>query len=492
MSSALARLSEFSAAIDRSPIRLWGGSPVKPHAFVMGLLFALALGVGTLLLPGDSERIAMLERDGKTGEALHILESQFEAGDRRQRTLFLLQSLYETAGNLPRLRQTLELLVGLRPRDTALQRQLGLFYKNTQDEPAYLRSLGQQIDVRYSEPACRELTGLLRRSGQFREELAALQKCRQKGYRKTEDMVRLASLLAAEGDLVQASLLLRGVDDLRRLKTDKERQQLFTVLLENDQPKEAQRRAVRWVRGSKDDGLALQLIGQLVADNKHDLAIELARETSVPGDSVFLSVAEVMVERAQMVAAQAILRGWLEKATALEPPVLSRFIVTALDAGDPDLALNAAQRLGLQKLPPETVALLARGLDAAGRRIDGDSLRASLKRAPGDPLLQPGTQASTGKGMGRFAWGNRTANLDAWRTALWRRLQDENAAKPVKSVLIPAPILKPSRSARDLMALKQSRKLKAMRNRFRAPVGGTNKQPVSSSPIPQPFSINGQ
>jgi hypothetical protein len=486
MSSAVDRVVDFSARLDRLPGRVWAVSPVRAHALVMGLLFTAALGVGYVLLPGDSERIAMLERDGKTREALDILEGQFAAGDRRQRTLYQLQSLYETAGDLPRTRKTLELLVAVRPRDSALQRQLGTFYKQTQDEPAYVRSLIQQIDLRYSEAACRELIGLLRRSGQSSEEQASLQKCRQKGYRKTEDMVRLASLLAADSDLVQASVLLRGVDDLRRLKSDKERQQLFTILLENDQPKEAQRRAVRWVKGSKDDTLALQLIGQLVADNKHDLAIELARETSVPGDSVFLSVAEVMVERAQLVAAQAILRGWLDKATALEPPVLSRFIVTALDAGAPDLALTAAQRIGLQRLQPETVALLARGLDAAGRRVDGDTLRASLKRDPGDPLLQPGASVGVGKGLGRFAWGQRTANLDAWRTALWGRLVEENTVKPVAVGPVPVPVLKPNRSAKDLKALRQSRNLKALRNRFKA----QQKQPVPTSPFPSPFNSN--
>ena len=76
-------------------------------------------------------------------------------------------------------------------------------------------------------------------------------------------MVRLASLLAVDGDTKEASLLLRAVDDLRRLKSDRERLQLFELLIENDQPGEAQRRASRWVKTNKDDGFALTLISEL-------------------------------------------------------------------------------------------------------------------------------------------------------------------------------------------------------------------------------------
>lgn len=450
-------------------------SPIRAHVFVMALMFVSAVIAGMVLLPGDSERIAMLERDGKTAEARQILEARFRAGDQRQHTLFQLQSLYEQSGDLAKTRQMLELLAKLRPRDLALQRQLGLFYKQTQAEPAYIRSLLTQIDLRYNENSCREVIGLLRRSGAFGEEQAVLQKCRQKGYRRPDDMIRLASLMASDGDTREASVLLRAVDDLRRLKSDRERLQLFHLLIENDQPGEAQRRATRWVKASKDDGFALTLISSLVADNRHDLAIELARETSVPGDSVFLSIGEVMVERNQTPAAQAILRGWLDKAGAMEPSVAARFITAALGASDPDLAMAGAQKIGFSKLPPESAAELARGLEQAGRRVDADALRSQLRQLQGDAAFGADDHL---EGRPRGPSGLKIANLEGWRSSLWKRLREEN--KPLV-VAAPAttPLLKGTRTARDLAALKRARKAKAYRGRFPAgkPKPNTTPQP---------------
>ncbi len=476
MNSAGNSLGQTGARIASVPVQRVRAPSLKPHALVMGLLFLAALGVAYMLLPGDSERIAMLERDGKSREALSILQGRFAGGDRSQRTLFQLQALYESAGDLPRARQTLEQLAQSRPRDLAIQRQLGAFYKQTQDEPAYVAALQQQIELRYSETACREIIGLHRRAGQYGAEQAALQMCRQKGYRKTDDMVRLASLLAADGDVAQASILLRSVDDLRRLISNKERLQLFSILIENNQPKEAQRRATRWVRGSKDDTLALTLIADLVADSKHDLAIELARETSVPGDSVFLSVAEVMVERQQHVAAQAILRGWLEKATTQDPAVMSRFVECAIDVDDPDLALNGAKRVGLQGLPNDTKIALAQALDRVGRRKDGDTIRVSLKAGP-KLAVQPGAGAVLAKAGGRFTWGSGATNLDDWRTSLWRRLIEENSIKTNVALGNALVANKLGRTPNALKTLKRSRRVAALRQRVKPNAAIAKQQP---------------
>lgn len=451
-------------------------SPLRAHVFVMSLLFGAALAVAYILLPGDGERIAMLERDGKTREARLILEGTFNAGDRRQRTLFQLEGLYEQSGNLPKTRQMLELLGALRPRDGAVQRQLGQFYRQTQDEKAYVRSLIQQIELRYSEAACREVVGLLRRQGAWGEEQAMLQRCRQKGYRRPDDMIRFASLLAADGDMKEASLLLRSVDDLRKLKTERERLQLFQILLDLDQPGEAQRRAVRWVKGSKDDAFTLTLIGTLVTESRFDAAIELARETSVPGDGVFLSIAEVMVERNQMQAARAILRGWLDKATAFDASVIVRFVRAAVASGDLDVALRAAQKIGLVTLPADATVQLARALAADGRKLDADALMATIDPASAERVATP--DRKTGR-FSRSGAVTRIANLEVWRRDLWTRLREQN--RPVAAVAVPPGAAKSLRE-KQLTALKRARKLAADRAKFggnKGKPGGTGNPPFN-------------
>ena len=226
---------------------------IEPHSIVMTVLFIGALITGYAMLPGINERIAMLERDGKNAQALGILERRFADGDRRPRTLYQLVGLYEQFGNLPRLKETLEALSEARPRDAQVRRRLAQFYATTQDNARYLAALESEVQMRYSESACRELIGLHRMWGDYAREQSAIVQCRQKGYRRAEDIVRLAELLAADGDYAQASQLLRNVDDLKRLKSDRERLRLFAMLVDADQPQEALRRAVRWAIGQIDD-----------------------------------------------------------------------------------------------------------------------------------------------------------------------------------------------------------------------------------------------
>ena len=66
---------------------------LKPHILVMGAVFAGALAVGYLVLPGDGERIAALERDGRNRQALQILEQRFAQGDRSHRPRFGMNGL---------------------------------------------------------------------------------------------------------------------------------------------------------------------------------------------------------------------------------------------------------------------------------------------------------------------------------------------------------------------------------------------------------------
>jgi hypothetical protein len=408
------------------------GTPVprvSAHLIIMSALFLGALGVGYGMLPGRDERIDMLDRDGKTTSALAVLEKSFKAGDRRARTLYQLEGFYENFGQLDKSEETLALLAERSPRDVNVQRRLAAFYKQTQNEDAYVRTLRLQIDTKYEEKACRELIGIHRRQGQYAEEQAALQLCRQKGYRKPEDLVRLAALLATDGDLAQASTLLRSVDDLRRLKNERERLQLFDALLVTDQPREALRRATRWLRGARDSGFALTLIDVLATDKRHDLGIELAKEIGSPGDSVSLTIAELMLGRGQGVAARSYLRGWIEKVRFDGPEMVGRFIVAALDAEDPDNALAGARKYGLANVPQRDLVALAEALAVVGNQADFDAVKAVIQPdvLAGNPLLGAAVALQRG---GRDVTQQliekvQVDELDEWRLSLWARLMDK-------------------------------------------------------------------
>lgn len=412
----------------------------KAHHLVMNVLFLGALAVGCLMLPGVGERVAMLERDGRSSEALALLEARFAAGDRRQRTLHELVGLYEMFGDLANARRTLEMLVGLRPRDDALARRLVQFYRDTNDEAALIGALRASVGARYSEAGCRELVALLRRRGDYNSEREAIEACRQKGYRRSDDLVRLASLLAADGDAPQAAAVLRGADDLRRLNGADERLQLLAILMQVGQPREAARRAVRWLKAQRSDALALEIVDLMVDQSRYDLAIEVVREVASAGDALSLSVAELLLEQDNKVAAAAYLRGWLAQSHDLDAPTIGRFIEAALDAGEPETAYNGADRFGLHRVAEADLVSLAEALAAVGLRGPFERVRVALAaEAFGtQPLLVAAAAVNGGMTDTTIQLLDDLPHdrLEGWRHALWAQLMREAGRQPApESVL---------------------------------------------------------
>ena len=401
---------------------------IKPHLVVMIAIFAGALAVGYMILPGVNERIAALERDGKNRDALKLLEQLFQRGDRSPRTLFQLQNLYEHFGELDEARRTLEMLAALRPRDAQVQRRLAQLYKLTHNEAGYMEAMRRQLATRYSEPVCKELIGIYRRSGDYATEQAMISECRQRGYRRPDDVIRLAYLVAADGRLAEASDLLKSVDDRRRLKVDRDRLMFFTALLEAGEADEAQKRALRWLKGSKDDSFVLLLIDNLAKENRHDLAIDLARAVGTPGDGVSLAVAELMLVRDQIVAARAYLKGWLDTARIRDADVARRFVAAALDAEDPELAFRGGEAFGLARIGQDHLVALAEALSAVGQVAAFQKVRAEIDPATlsDNPLLAAAIEADRGAREPARQLLSRVQvdSLDEWRLALWAKLME--------------------------------------------------------------------
>lgn len=441
-----AAASGVNAAGDRGSNRRRPISAVpwfRPHLAIMSVVFLGALAIGYLVLPGQNERIAALQRDGKNREALHLLEQLFKQGDRSQRTLFQLQHLYEHFGDLEMARRTLEMLAGARPRDLQVQRQLAQFYKLTQNEAGYVAALKRQLDARYSEPACKELIGIHRRNGRFAEEQAALSDCRQRGYRRTDDVIRLAYLVAADGQIAEASSILRSVDDRRRLKVDRDRLMFFTALVEAGQAVEAQKRALRWLKASRDDALVLLLIDHLAKDGKYELAIDLARQVGAPGDGVSLAVGELLLDQEQSLAARSYLKGWMDIAKIRDVEIAQRFVAAALDAEDPELAFRGAASFGLAKIGQGELVQLAEALSAVGRTADFQSVREAINPATlqDNPLLAAAVELDRGAPEPARELLSRVQvdTLDEWRLALWARLM-ETAGRRTPALPQPAPV----------------------------------------------------
>ena len=425
-------------------VRSLGGALVStsPHLIVMAVLFVAAAVVAWLVLPGEDERIAALERDGQMQRARQMLEARFAGGDRRPRTLYQLQRLYEFYGDRDRARQVLELLASQRPRDAFVQRQLAFLYKQTQDEPAYIGALQAQLRLRYSEPACRELIGILRRDNRYGDEQQAILTCRGQGYRRVEDLIRLAYLQAADGNLKDAAQALSAVDDRRWLKESRERLMLFSSLVETGQQGEAVRRGVRWLKGQPDTDLALEMIYKFSEAGQNDLGIRLARDVGTAGDSVSLAVGEIMVDQTQLNAARAYLAGWLEQAKQMNGETLQRFVTAAIDAEDPLLALRGAERQGVDRLDAKSLIALAEALAGRGNMAELDRVRVHLDPdlVRADPMLAAAVEIRQGRVETARAYLSRVRidELDERRLGFYARIA-EMAGRPPASPAVLRP-----------------------------------------------------
>lgn len=426
-------------AVERAWLWTTSSAPIlttmrRPHALVMPALFVGAVAIAAAILPGEQERIAALERDGQPARALMLLEARYGRGDRSSPTLFNLQRLYDFFGDTDKGRNALEQLAAQRPRDPVIQRQLAQLYKATQDEPAYIRTLRAQLALRYSEPVCRELIGLLRRNSDYEGEHATLKSCRAAGYRRSDDLVRLAFLEMADERMGDVAQIMLSVDDRRRLATGRERMLLFVALLDVKRPEEALRRATRWLRAQLDEDLATDLIHKLVEADRNDLALQLATAVSKPGDAVALSVAEVMIDQEQYGAARSYLAGWLQQNKSLDLELANRFVVSALDAEDPGLALSGAEKFGLANMDQPDLGRLGEMLIALGQGPGFDRVRAHLKPETivANPMLGAGVELRAGRAEQARALllRVRADKLDERRIEYFSRLVDQAGRSP--------------------------------------------------------------
>lgn len=471
-----------------------GSGWMRPYHILMATVFAVALVAAYSMLPDDNELIAMLERDGHSGDAIAILEENYNQGDRRYRMLHQLLALYEDEGETVKARGILEEMVKQRPADAALRERLARFYRAIGDGAARKGALKAQIDIRYNEGACREYISLVRLDEDARAEIGALELCRQKGYRRPDDLVRLGVLMSATGQRGPALALLRAIDDVRRLKSTEDRQLLIALLLEAQQPNEAERRATRWIKSGNNQALALSIVDELAAARFPDTALKVAKAVGAQGDGVLLTVAERLLEQSQGQAARYYLKGWLDAAALDNVETLERFVAAAIEAEDPQTALAGVRKFGLEKVPSAITATLAQALSDRGFTAEAAevtsrvALEADAPGAQGDLGFGPGDlegadAAAPGAGKGRRA-GLPGDALGLWRRTLVARMSEDAQRRASAAVPSAAPGRHGNAENRPHAAMKmltkahkiltRSKHLKSLKQKRRAkPAGKT-------------------
>ncbi|GEM_PF-1787307 len=182
---------------------------MKNAHFVVLLVIVLGLIGGYLVYPRPPELALMHYRNQQYTAARAEYENLLEKGDASANVVLPLSDLYLIYGEMDKAVKLMENFVQYNPDNIEARERLSKYYQQTQRPHDYLGSLEKRAEVQPSEQALRSLSQLYNAEGRYRQQIEVLKRIVQDYDAKPHDYLDLAYLLAAEGEMVEASEILR-------------------------------------------------------------------------------------------------------------------------------------------------------------------------------------------------------------------------------------------------------------------------------------------
>ena len=180
------------------------------HVLFILVLAAAAIAAAFLLLPGDQERFAIAMRDGHPEQAFAIARQQ-SPEESTPSDLFAFYKLALQLGDT----QTAEayILACLKRDPDALEarQELVRFYRETQDDLNYRRSLADLFRRNPSPAAFQELVGLYRMAGDVKGEIETFEEGTRANVVHDFDIARAGMIYAATGRPDAAAVTLSRI-----------------------------------------------------------------------------------------------------------------------------------------------------------------------------------------------------------------------------------------------------------------------------------------
>jgi hypothetical protein len=173
---------------------------------ILGAALAV-MAVSLVFIPGSEERTTMAMRDGRYEEAYGLLKAR-DPNRLDPDALLGLHRLAVHFGDLAEAASAIETYVSARPGDGAALDARVSFYRQSQNEAAYLASLEAAVTAVPSKPRIAELLGAKRLRADFDGERALVTKAAALGLAGEGDIARGGLLLAAAGRPDEAIALL--------------------------------------------------------------------------------------------------------------------------------------------------------------------------------------------------------------------------------------------------------------------------------------------
>lgn len=333
-------------------------------------LFLAVIAIGALiaavkLAPGDLERLAMLERDGRHELAMAELQKLYADGQRDPQLILRLYNLQIRFGLVDEARKVLEEFARVRPTDIEAQIGLIRFYQMNQLEAPYAAALRALYERTRSRELLSELLGFYRINGRYRDEEDVLERTAAANRAGPAEFERLGLLATARGDLQLAARALRRADGRVDEPSRSARLGLFRVLVELKELDEAHQRCLAWLRTWRDPELAVELMETFNQAGRTDLALDIGTRFGGPGNDVTLASAEILNEQGRHDEVLQKLREYQSVGLPEDRDRAQRFISISASSGGADMALRAARLIGMRKLEGSVILDLLDSLQDA-------------------------------------------------------------------------------------------------------------------------------
>jgi tetratricopeptide (TPR) repeat protein len=342
----------------------------RRHYVAFALLVGVGLAGSLLLITRGPEQALISYRDKDFDEALERYEARLESGDLSPAVVMPLSQLYLQYGNVDAAVTLMERYVREHPDDVTARTELGRYYQFAQRGPEYLAELETLSRLAPSEQTLRRLSEIYNFQSRFDEQIATLERLVQLYPGSPQDLVDMATMMAARGRLTEAAAALRRLHDTHpEAATPETMQFLLSTLLDSGQPDAAVAEGRRWLQQHRDPAAAARLASTIGFKGNKRQALELlgpftseaARSPELLAELTQLELANGLQDRALSRLAQ------LDAANRLPPTALEPYLDLLLTAGRTGEALDVARRRDVAALPPWLLASLVDAALASGQ-----------------------------------------------------------------------------------------------------------------------------
>jgi tetratricopeptide (TPR) repeat protein len=271
----------------------------------------IGLSAGYVMIPGQSEQLAMLSRDGRPEAALEKADELFDAGNHDPPIVMQAFALNEYAGEYDRALKAFHTYFEMLPDDSAAWGRAAAIFDSQGQTALMNTALENIVRLTRSPAAAGQLAGYYRLNGRLDDEFRVMRAVDAKDL-PAPDALRLSGLLLSRGPTNEGSAILERLDDTEPGLADDGRVQLFIALIEQRKYDAAADRAIKWNKESKNSPLQDVLTGYLLSTGADKAALRLVVGTHTFADATeFARVAGLLSDQGRFDLVEQLLSRWL-------------------------------------------------------------------------------------------------------------------------------------------------------------------------------------